>query len=95
MTGKQLPYGKKQLMALSLVDYAYIGEDRTIINQIKFRTNTCQRKSEKQSQWCREEPAVQLRLWGFLLVKGEWESVTQCCQKGRILSEKGLWPPPI
>lgn len=45
-----MPDGKKQLISLSLVDYGYIGGDWTIINQIKFRTDTCQRKAENQSQ---------------------------------------------
>lgn len=53
VTGEQLPYGKKQLISLSLVDYVYTGGAWTIINQIKFKADTCklsQREAEKQSQ---------------------------------------------
>lgn len=50
VTGEQLPCGKEKLISLSLVDYAYIGEDWTIINHIKCRTDTCQRKTEKQTE---------------------------------------------
>lgn len=50
VTGEQFPDGSKQLISLSLVDYGYIGGDWAVINQIKFRTDTCQRKAENQCQ---------------------------------------------
>lgn len=90
--GEQLPYGKKKLISLSLV-----GGDWTIINHIKFRTDTCQEKTGKQSQWSsgRRSQLCSSGSGDFCWPQGAWESVAHCCQKGRPLSKICLWPPPI